>query len=130
MLYLISCIVGGYISCIRVLLVQSTLKFYPYRKTVLGKVSSIANSILRGTVCRSPSFIIQVLNSYISSIIDLSNILWNTGYNSDLHLLESIQRRWTKATDRFNRISNSDGLKRLNMFSIMSMLIYTDLILI
>ena len=55
---------------------------------------------------------------------------WNTGFIGDLHLLESVQRRWTKLIDGFSDLSYAERLERLNLYSIKGRLLRADLLII
>ena len=92
------------------ILVDSSLKFHLHINEVCSKANRIANSILRGTICRSSDFMVQVFVTHIRPIIDFGSVVWNTGYIGDLRMLESVQRRWTKKTDDYAKYFYSDEL--------------------
>ena len=110
--------------------VDSSLKFHLHINEVCRKANGIANSILRGTICRSPEFMVQVFITHIRPIIDFASVVWNTGYVGDLQMLESIQRRWTKKIAGFADHPYSVRLSTLNLFSIKGRLLRADLILV
>ena len=110
------------------ILVDSSLKFHLHINEVCSKANRIANYILRGTICRSSDFMIQVFITHIRPIIDFGSVVWNTGYIGDLRMLEQVQRRWTKKINGFANFSYSDRLSRLNLYSIKGRLLRADLI--
>ena len=55
-------------------------------------------------------------------------VVWNTGYLSDLHMLESVQRRWTKKVEGLADLPYSERLSRLKLYSIKGRLLRADLI--
>ena len=112
------------------ILVDSSLKFHLHISEVCHKGNGVANSILRGTLCRSPEFMVQVFVAHIRPIIDFGSVVWNTGYVGDLRMLESVQRRWTKKVVGFADLPYSTRLSLLNLFSIKGRLLRSDLILV
>ena len=109
------------------ILVDSTMKFHLHINEVFRKASGVANCIIRGTICRSPDFMIRVFISHIRPIIDFGSVVWNTGYVGDLHLLESVQRKWTKKIEGLSNYSYDERLSRLNLFSIKGRLLRADI---
>ena len=110
------------------ILIDSSLKFHLHISEVCRKANGVANSILRGTVCRSPEFMRQVFITHIRPIIDFGCVVWNTGYVGDQRMLESVQRRWTKKVCGFADLPYSMRLSLLNLFSIKGRLLRGDLI--
>ena len=60
--------------------------------------------------------------------MDFSSCVWNTGYIQDLKLLESVQRRFTKAIDSFKDLDYKTRLQNLSLFSVKGRLLRADLI--
>lgn len=73
------------------MLIDFTLKFHLHIRVVYCKASGIFNNTLRGTVSRSPVFIIQAFITHVP-IIYFSSVLWYTGFIG----LESTQERKLK----------------------------------
>lgn len=112
------------------ILVDSSLKFHLHINEVCRKANGVANSILRGTICRSPEFMLQVFITHIRPIIDFGSVVWNTGYVGDLRMLESVQRRWTKKIIGYADYPYAVRLSLLNLFSIKGRLLRADMILV
>ena len=106
------------------------MKFHLHINDVFRKASGVANCIIRGTICRSPDFMVRVFISHIRPIIDFGSVVWNTGYVGDLCLLESVQRKWTKKIEGFSNYSYDERLSRLNLFSIKGRLLRADMIVV
>ena len=66
---------------------------------------------------------------YIRPIVEFGSTVWNTGYHSDLRLLERVQRAWTKQIAGHELLSYRDRLLSLNLYSIKGRLLRADLIL-
>ena len=78
--------------------------------------------------CYGLQFMVALFVSHVRPILDYCSCIWNIGYVSDLTLLETIQRRWTKKGVGFNNLSYSERLRSLNLFSIKGRLLHSDLI--
>ena len=109
-------------------LVDSSLKFHLHIHEICCKANGVANNILRGTSCRSPSFMYQIFVTHVRPILDFGSVVWNTGYLGDLRMLESVQRRWTRRVEGFADLPYSERLSRLKLFSIKGRLLRADLI--
>lgn len=113
------------------ILVDDSLKFHLHIKEVFCKASGVAITILWGTLNRTPAFMSQIFTAYIHPIIDFGSVIWNTSYIGDLHLLESVQRQWTKKkTDGLADLSYAERLSKLDLLSIKSLLLYADLMMV
>ena len=69
-----------------------------------------------------------LLITHIRPIIEYCFCVWSTGYQGDLRLLESVQRRWTKQISSVNSLEYADRLRTLNLFSVKGRLLRADLI--
>ena len=70
-----------------------------------------------------------LLTTHIRPIIEYCSCIWNTGYQGDLRLLESVQRRWTKQIESLEGLEYGDRLRALNLYSLQGRLIRADLIM-
>ena len=108
--------------------VDSDLKFHEHIRTVVHKASGLAQSFLKSSVCRSPSFMLFLFTTHIRPIIEYCSCLWHTGYVDDLRALERIQRRWTKRINGLETLSYADRLHALDLYSVHGRLLRADLI--
>ena len=69
-----------------------------------------------------------LLTVHIRPIIEYCSCVWNTGYQGDLRLLESVQRRWTRHISSVEGLDYADRLRTLNLYSVQGRLIRADLI--
>ena len=92
------------------------------------KAGSLANNILRSTVCRTADFMSSIFVSHVRPLIDYASRVWNTGYLKDGRLLELVQRKFTKRVTGLEEMSYGDRLKALALFSIRVRLLRADLI--
>ena len=109
-------------------LVNSILRFHSHIASVVSKAGGLFVNLLRSTLCRSADFMISPFVSHIRPLLNFASPVWNTGYLGDLHLLESVQRRWTKNIDGMTELSYAHRLEALNLYSIKSRLLRADLL--
>lgn len=105
-----------------------TLRFHDHIRSVASKAAGLANNLLRSTLCRSPHFMVTLFISHIRPLLEFGSVVWNTGYITDLKLLESVQRRWTKRIQGLENMSYAQRLVVLDLFSVKGRLLRTDLI--
>ena len=110
-------------------LIDTTLKFHDHIKSVARKASGVANNLLRFTICRDADFMVPLYKAHVRPIIEYASSLWNTGYITDLTLIEKVQRRWTKEIKGLYEKSYPERLKSLKLYSIYGRLLRSDLIL-
>ena len=84
--------------------IVSSLKFHLHIGEIVKRACGVSHGILKGTACRSPSFMREVFITHIRPLLEWGSVVWFTGYLGDIRLLESVQRRWTR------RIVGFDGL--------------------
>lgn len=109
-------------------LVDTDLKFHGHIRSVAHKAGGLAQNFLKSTVCRTPEFMLFLLTTHIRPVIEYCSCLWNTGYQGDLRLLESIQRRWTKQISSVEGLSYAERLQALKLYSVQGRLLRADLI--
>ena len=109
-------------------LVDSTLRFHGHIASIVSKAGGLSINLLRSTLCRSADFMVSLFVSHIRPLLDFASPIWNTGYQGDLRLLESVQRRWTKNIDGMEELSYANRLEALNLYSIKGRLLRADLL--
>ena len=109
-------------------LVDNQLKFHDHIREVAQKAGGLAHSFLKSTVSRSPEFMLFLWTTHVRPVIEYGSCLWNTGYLTDLSLLEKIQRRWTKQISGLDNLCYSERLRSLNLYSVQGRLLRADLI--
>ena len=95
---------------------------------MVRKASGLAQNFLKCTVSRSPEFMLFLWTTHIRPLIGYSSCVWNTGYLTDLSLLERVQRNWTKQISGLENLCYSERLKSLNLYSVQGRLLRADLI--
>lgn len=108
--------------------VDSNLKFHQHIADTAHKAGGLAQSLLKATVCRSPDFLMPLFCSHVRPIIEYCSCVWFTGYVTDLRVLESVQRRWTKRVAGMSGLDYRTRLQSLNQFSVQGRLLRSDMI--
>ena len=109
-------------------LIDSQLKFHDHVREVARKASGLAQNFLKSTVSRSPEFMLFLWTTHIRPLIEYGSCVWNTGYITDLSLLERVQRKWTKQIAGLENLCYADRLKTLDLYSVQGRLLRADLI--
>ena len=110
------------------ILMDKQLKFHDHVREVARKASGLAQNFLKCTVSRSPEFMLFLWTTHIRPLIEYGSCVWNTGYLTDLSLLEQVQRNWTKQISGLENLCYSERLKSLNLYSVQGRLLRADLI--
>lgn len=108
--------------------VDEDLRFHTHIRQIAGKAGGVASNLLKSTICRSASFMVTLFQSDVRPLLDFASQVWFTGFLSDVRLIESVQRRWTKQVDGCSEMPYNERLRVLNLFSIKGRLIRADLI--
>ena len=88
-------------------IVDTSLKFN-YIKRNAHLAGSIATNLLRSTLLRSQSFMLSIFISQVRPKMEYTSCLWHTEYIGDIKVLESVQRRWTRAIEGREEMSYAD----------------------
>ena len=110
------------------ILIDIKLKFHDHIRESARKACGLSQNFLKSTVSRSPEFMVFLWTTHIRPIIEYGSCVWNTGYVTDLSLLEKIQRRWTKQISGLKNLGYSERLRTLNLYSVQGRLLRADLI--
>ena len=111
------------------IVIDSSLRFHPHIRSIAAKASGMVSNFLKSTISRSRKFILSILKTHIRPLLEFSSPVWHTGYSEDSKLLESVQRRWTKAIEGLAELSYGERLDQLDLFSVQGRLVRADLIL-
>ena len=111
------------------ILIDSSLRFHLHIRSIAAKASGLVSNFLKSTLSRSKNFMISILKSHIRPLLEFASPVWFTGYNEDIRILESVQRRWTREIDGLKDLSYAERLECLDLFSVKGRLVRADLIL-
>lgn len=108
--------------------VDSTLKFHQHIHNIVQKAGGMAQNLLKSTVNRDASFLIPLYVTHIRPILEYCSAVWNLGYITDLNLIESVQRRWTRNIRGMEHLNYSQRLKALDLYSVRGRLLRNDMV--
>ena len=109
-------------------LIDSQLKFHDHNRNVTRMAGGVAQSFLKGAVCREPNFMVHILKTHIRPILEYASTVWNTGYLQDIRRLESIQRLWTRQIKGLEDKDYGTRLRALDLYSVKGRFLRADLI--
>ena len=110
------------------IIVDYSLRFHDHVADVTRKANAVASNLLRSTLCRSESFMVQLYTTHVRPLLEFASCIWNTGYVGDVKKLEAVQRRWTREIEGFGGLTYGERLDRLEMYSVKGRLMRIDLI--
>ena len=107
--------------------IEPSLRFHKHLQVITGRASALVNQMLRGTICRSKSFMVTVFIAHVRPLLEYCSVLWNVGYIGDMKKLESIQRRWTREVDVIGELGYQERLRELGLYSVYGRLLRADI---
>ena len=110
--------------------VDRNLKFHGHIRSRVNLAGALTTNLLSSTLCREPEFILNLYTTHIRPLLEYGSALWNLGYIGDLKLMESIQRRWTRAIDSVSHLSYGERLQQLDLYSVYGRLLRADIIMV
>jgi hypothetical protein len=108
--------------------VDTRLRFHCHVRDMVCRAAGLCSSLLRSTVNRSPEFMVTLFVTHVRPILDYCSCVWNVGFVEDMHLMESVQRRWTKQVYGLSNVDYNARLRALDLFSIRGRLLRAGLI--
>ena len=108
--------------------IEPSLRFHKHLEVITGRASSLVGQLLRGTICRSKTFMITVFIAHVRPIVEYCSVLWNVGYLDDMRKLEAIQKRWIREVEGLGESRYQGRLRELGLYSIYGRLLRADLI--
>ena len=109
-------------------LIEPSLKFHKHVQLITCRGSAMVDQLLRGTICRTKSFMTTIFVAHVRPILEYCSVIWNLGYLCDMRSLESVQRRWTREIDGLGHLGYRERLEELGLYSIFGRLLRMDLI--
>ena len=103
-------------------MVDVSLKFHEHIRRAVNKASGIATNLLKSTVNRD-SFMLSLYLMHIRPVIEFSSVIWHTGFEGDLSLLEGVQRCWSKQISGLSNMDYSAHLSALGLYSVQGRLL-------
>ena len=109
-------------------IVDPSLKFHEHVAVITRKANAVASNLLRSTLCRNESFMVQLYTAHVRPMLEFASCIWNTNYIGDMRKLEAVQRHWTRKIEGFDGLTYGERLDRLQMYSVKGRRMRNDLI--
>ena len=77
-------------------LVQEDLKTHDHCKKVVAKCNQLIGQIRRSFTCKESDLMLKIYKIYLLPHLEYASSVWNPTNKSDINMIESIQRRFTK----------------------------------
>lgn len=77
-------------------LFSDNMSFSAHIRGIVNKASKVANAIHRSIVNRNAVFLMKMFRAHVIPVLEYCSEVWNPFLKKDIHLLESVQRRFTK----------------------------------
>ena len=108
---------------------DNSLNFSSHCRIICSKANARANLILRCFRTKYVDVLLKAFKVYVRPLVEYASPIWSPRLTCDINMLERVQRRFTKRLPGLYRLSYEDRLLQLNLDSLESRRIKTDLLL-
>ena len=108
--------------------VDSKLRFSSHYHQMVAKAYQRSSMILRCFVSREPKLLYRAFTSYIRPILEYCSPVWSPIYKTDIRLIESVQRSFTRKLSGFVHIPYEERLRILGAESLELRRLKNDLV--
>ena len=109
-------------------IIDSKLRFTSHYSSMVAKAHQRAALILRCFKSRDPILLFKAFTTYVRPIVEYCSPVWSPVYKTDITLIESVQRRFTKKLFGLRELSYTQPLESLNADSLEKRRLKLDLI--
>ena len=109
-------------------LIDSKPRFSHHYSKITTKAHQRASLILRCFESRDPKLLFRVFTVYVRPILEYSSPVWSPVYKTDVKMLESVQKRFTKKLTGLKNMPYKDRLLFLNTDSLELRRLKSDLV--
>ena len=110
-------------------IVDENLTFTSHINNIVLKASVRANVIKKCFISRDIDTLIMAFNVYVRPLLEYETCIWSPYLISNINLIESVQRRFTKALPGLYSLSYDERLSKLSLESLESRRLYLDLVM-
>jgi len=107
--------------------VDSKLKFTAHISKIASTAKQRSSLLFRAFLTREPKFLVMAYKSYVLPLLEYCSPVWSPHSFSDILLLESVQRRFTKRIPGLVHMSYCERLAALNMITLERRRLHFDL---
>jgi len=95
-------------------LVDNNLRFTKYHRSIVNKTNHRSSLILKSFQSRNPQLLFRAFTVFVRPLLDYCSPVMSPIYKTDINLIESAQRRFTKRLLGLRDISYHDRLAILD----------------
>ena len=106
------------------------LKFRNHISNIVSKANQCKSLILRSFLSRNPVNLIRAFKVYIRPLLEYASTTWSPSYITDILLLESVQRDFTKRVPGCFHLSYTERLASLKLPTLEHRRLIADLIMV
>ena len=110
--------------------IDSQLKFRKHINNIVSKANQRKSLILRSFLSRNPANLIRAFKVYIRPLLQDASTTWSPSYITDILLLESVQRDFTKRVPGCSHLSYAERLSFLKLPTLEHRRLIADLIMV
>ena len=110
--------------------IDSQLKFRKHISNIVSKANQRKFPILRSFLTRNPANLIRAFKVYIRPLLEYASTTWSPSFITDILLLESVQRDFTKRVPGCSHLSYTERLSFLKLPTLEHRRLMADLIMV
>ena len=112
------------------IIVDNKLRFSSHYASIVRKAHQRSSLILRCFKCRDSSILTKAFVVYVRPLLEYCSPVWGWApvYKSDISIIESVQRRYTKRISGMKDLSYPQRLNKLNLETLEERRLKSDLI--
>ena len=117
-------------NCVRDLgvLIDNNLNFHEHITKIVSQAFVRANLIHKCFLSKDTCTLTRAFSTYVRPLLEYASVSWSPHYISDIKLLESVQRKFTKRLPGYSSLRYQDRLRQLNIESLELRRLRTDLL--
>lgn len=108
---------------------QNSLKFHNHIQTICNKARQKIFVLFKKFLTKDPVLLVQAYKTYVLPVLNYCSPIWSPHNADDIHLIESVQRKFTKRLKGFDQLPYKERLDKSGLLSLELVRIQTDLLL-
>ena len=108
---------------------QNSLKFHNHIQTICNKARQKMFVLFKKFLTNDPLLLVQAYKTYVLPGLNYCSPIWSPHNVDEIHMLESIQRKFTKRLKGFGHLSYKERLDKSGLLSLELIRIKSDLLL-
>ena len=108
---------------------QNSLRFNNHIQTICNKARQKIFVLFKKFVTKDPKLLVQAYKTYVLPVLNYCSPIWSPHNVEEIHMLESVQRKFTKRLKGFEQLSYKERLDKSGLICLELVRIKTDLLL-